>query len=313
MRGLLALGSVLLVLAVSAASALGDSSFFEVDEEFHRRNRELLQDYENPNDVEVNDDDNGEDEDEDEGRPQKEPVYYSTEPSNGPTLFYDDTKNFLMEVKPGIVVNFYEAESNSSKPTAKVVLDQRATSVKGSMTSDRAFTINLEWKGTPMDSKFGNLRLESIMIKMTFLRTAKEWRLENLEASKTVVGGANLLDSQTQVKSSYGYKVTAPLGLTFCCADPGVFRPASAASGNRYKVGLSFPGLRLMAFDVPNTKFGPDWYCGEMMSIGLLVGILITLFFATICIYGFSMLASINTMDRFDDPKGKPIHVPQTE
>ena len=80
MRGLLALGSVLLVLAVSAASALGDSSFFEVDEEFHRRNRELLQDYENPNDVEVNDDDNGEDEDEDVGRPQKEPVYYSTEP-----------------------------------------------------------------------------------------------------------------------------------------------------------------------------------------------------------------------------------------
>jgi len=307
MRGL-AFGYALLALA---ALALGDSSsFFEVDEEFHRRNRELLQDYENPDDVEVSDDDGGEDEEE-ERRP-KEPVY-STEPSNGPTLFYDDTKNFLMEVKPGIAVNFYEAESNSTKPIAKVVLDQRATSVKGSMTSDRAFTINLEWKGIPMDSTFGNLRLESIMIKMTFLRTAKEWRLENLEASKTAVAGANLLDSQTQVKSSYGYKVTAPLGLTFCCADPGVFRPASAASGNRYKVGLSFPGLRLMVFDVPNTKFGPDWYCGEMMSIGLLVGVIITLFFAIICCYGFSMLASINTMDRFDDPKGKPIHVPQTE
>ena len=35
-----------------------------------------------------------------------------------------------MEVKPGIAVNFYEAESNSTKPIAKVVLDQRATSVK---------------------------------------------------------------------------------------------------------------------------------------------------------------------------------------
>ena len=79
-----------------------------------------------------------------------------------------------------------------------------------------------------------------------------------------------------QVKSSHGYKVTAPLGLTFCCADTGVFRPASAASGNRYKVGLSFPGLRLMVFDVPNTKFGPEWYCGELMSIGLLVGVIIT-------------------------------------
>ena len=68
------------------------------------------------------------------------------------------------------------------------------------MTSNEAFTINLEWKGVPMDSTFGNLRLDSIMIKMTFLRNAKEWRLATLEASKTAVAGANLLDSQTQVR-----------------------------------------------------------------------------------------------------------------
>ena len=75
MRGL-AFGSALLVLAASAASAVGDSSFFEVDEEFHRSNRELLQDYANPDDVEVNDD--GGEEEKEEERPQ-EPVY-STEP-----------------------------------------------------------------------------------------------------------------------------------------------------------------------------------------------------------------------------------------
>ena len=64
-----------------------------------------------------------------------------------------------------------------------------------------------------------------------------------------------------------------------------------------------------------------------MISIGLWVGILVTLGFALICAWGFSMLASINvssqqctvlvrtllfqTMDRFDDPKGKQIYVPQ--
>ena len=79
-----------------------------------------------------------------------------------------------------------------------------------------------------------------------------------------------------QVKSSYGYKVTAPLGLTFCCDDTGVFKPSSGAPGNRYKLGLSLPGLKLMVFDVPNTKFGPEWYCGEMLSVGLLVGIIIS-------------------------------------
>ena len=37
------------------------------------------------------------------------------------------------------------------------------------------------------------------------------------------------------------------------------------------------------------------------------------IFFTLICYWGFSMLASIQTMDRFDDPKGKQIHVPQTD
>ena len=42
-----------------------------------------------------------------------------------------------MEVKPGIVVNFYEAESNSTKPIAKVVLKERATSVKVRTSMER--------------------------------------------------------------------------------------------------------------------------------------------------------------------------------
>ena len=62
--------------------------------------------------------------------------------ANGPTLFYDDSRNFLMEVKPGIVVNFYEDESNSTKPVAKVVLKERATSVKV-----RTSMHSLIWRG----------------------------------------------------------------------------------------------------------------------------------------------------------------------
>ena len=57
-------------------------------------------------------------------------------------MFYDDSRNFLMEVKPGIVVNFYEAESNSTKPIAKVVLKERATSVKV-----RTSMHSLIWRG----------------------------------------------------------------------------------------------------------------------------------------------------------------------
>jgi len=308
-----------LLLALAAAWALGDPSpFVEAGEEFHRRNRQLLQHEESSDDVEVRDG-GGQMEEEVRLRESK----YSTEPSNGPELFYDEDKNFLMEVKKGIIVHFYEASTGSSNLVAKARLDKPAASIKGSMTTKTDFLMNLEWKGNPIESYFGNLRLDSIMIKMIFNRSFSEWKLLDLEISKAVVAGANILDSGMQgdeksgqelkVKSSYGYKVTAPLGLTFCCDDTGVFKPSSGAPGNRYKLGLSLPGLKLMVFDVPNTKFGPEWYCGEMLSVGLLVGIIISLFFAIVCCYGFSMLASINTMDRFDDPKGKPIHVPQTE
>jgi hypothetical protein len=50
-----------------------------------------------------------------------------------------------------------------------------------------------------------------------------------------------------------------------------------------------------------------------MMPVGLLVGLVVTFFFALVCYWGFSMLASIQTMDRFDDPKGKQIYVPQSD
>ena len=46
-------------------------------------------------------------------------------------------------------------------------------------------------------------------------------------------------------------------------------------------------------FEVRRGKFGPMWECGELMSIGLWVGLIVSLGFALICAWGFTMLASI--------------------
>ncbi len=71
--------------------------------------------------------------------------------------------------------------------------------------------------------------------------------------------------------------------------------------------------MQLQVFDIESTKFGPSWYCAELFSIGLWVGLIMTLIFAFVCWWGFAMLANINTNDKFDDPKGKPLQVPQNE
>lgn len=68
------------------------------------------------------------------------------------------------------------------------------------MTTKTDFLMNLEWKGNPIESYFGNLRLDSIMIKMIFNRSFSEWKLLDLEVSKAVVAGANILDSGMQVQ-----------------------------------------------------------------------------------------------------------------
>lgn len=101
-----------------------------------------------------------------------------------------------------------------------------------------------------------------------------------------------------QARSKSGLEVSAPIKSAFECASVGMF-PPNLNKTAVYNIGLIFPNMKLQVFETPEPKFGPSWGCGEMMSIGLWIGILITLFFALICYYGFSMLASIQTMDRY--------------
>ena len=188
-----------------------------------------------------------------------------------------------------------------------------ATSVKGSMINGQDFSVTIDWKAQSTNQA-ESLKVSGLVLKMIFTKGAKEYRMIDLEAAKIQVNEDSLAGSKLKVTTRHGYKVEAPLGLSFCCTAPGMFGPSSeSSSSNKYKIGITFPDMQLQVYDVPRAKFGARWYCGEIFSIGLWVGILITLFFASICYWGFGMLAAINTMDRFDDPKGKPIHVPTGE
>lgn len=53
--------------------------------------------------------------------------------------------------------------------------------------------------------------------------------------------------------------------------------------------------------------------CASFFSAGIWMGLLTTLIILLIFVYGLHMIMSVNTMDRFDDPKGPTISVPQSE
>lgn len=301
--------SFILFCLASAVTAQDDSFAVNADVGIHRS---LLQeDSESP--VEY-------DEPKEEGVEQvhEEPVVVLkglAEPGEyklGPKLFFD-SKDFLMRLSAPIRVTvFSNTEGEESRKLSTVDLDGEAVSVKGSMITEDSFKVNLDWKS----QNFGNdFKITTIQIHMYFIKTKDEYYMNKLEVVGLTINNQQMLSNELRVQTKHGYKVAAPLGSSFCCYDPGMFEPQNVGGGlNPFRVGVTFPGMQLQVFKLgQRIRFGPEWACDSMMTIGLWVGLLVTLLFAAVCYWGFSMLANIQTMDRFDDPRGKSIHVPQTD
>ena len=163
----------------------------------------------------------------------------------------------------------------------------------GTGIDDTRSSVSIDWKDS------------NTILKMTFNSTKTDFVLQEMSLHR----GSTIVE--LHVKTSHGYKVNAPKGLAWACDSPGMFKAKTITGGIK---GVTLPEVRLqVSFPSRQLNYGPLWYCGELMPIALWVGLIVTIFFALVCYWGFSMLANIQTMDRFDDPKGKQIHVPQTE
>jgi len=58
-----------------------------------------------------------------------------------------------------------------------------------------------------------------------------------------------------------------------------------------------------------NEKFSDGWDCVVFFTEGIWMAIITVLLMTIIILFGLNMIASLKTMDRFDDPKGKTITV----
>jgi len=264
--------------------SIDERSFLETDAGFRRIQRNLLQEDDGLDETnDVSDGESVTEKPEPVTEPPKKGIFEKGEDMTGPEIFYTGKVPFLMQVEGGVTVH----RSGSSPEVLP-----RATSIEGSNNIDGISHVSIDWKDK--------------MLKLEFNKTNSEFKLLGM----TYHEGGNTHD--LNVKTSHGYKVVAPRGLAWACDSPGLFKPSGGSNGLE---GISLPYVQLQANfnDERQRGFGPLWYCGEVMPIALWVGLIISLFFAMICYWGFSMLASINTMDRFDDPKGKQIYVPQSD
>lgn len=72
--------------------------------------------------------------------------------------------------------------------------------------------------------------------------------------------------------------------------------------------------IQIQGFGLANgTDFSYASDCAGFFTPGIWMGLLTALLMLLILVYGLHMIMQLNTMDRFDDPKGPSISVPQSE
>uniref|UniRef100_A0A673Y8A7 V-type proton ATPase subunit S1-like n=1 Tax=Salmo trutta TaxID=8032 RepID=A0A673Y8A7_SALTR len=69
----------------------------------------------------------------------------------------------------------------------------------------------------------------------------------------------------------------------------------------------------IQGFNVAGGEFSYASDCAGFFSPGIWMGLLTSLLMLVVLTYGLHMIMQLHTMDRFDDPKGPAISVPQTD
>ncbi|XP_069567027.1 V-type proton ATPase subunit S1b [Brachyistius frenatus] len=113
--------------------------------------------------------------------------------------------------------------------------------------------------------------------------------------------------------------VYAPAEYSFRCGSvSSSFRDAllvpDTVDRNATQWRLNFIDFQIQGFGLANrTDFSYASDCAGFFTAGIWMGLLTSLLMLLIFVYGLHMIMQLNTMDRFDDPKGPSISVPQSE
>uniref|UniRef100_A0A0N4ZCC2 Ac45-VOA1_TM domain-containing protein n=1 Tax=Parastrongyloides trichosuri TaxID=131310 RepID=A0A0N4ZCC2_PARTI len=189
----------------------------------------------------------------------------------------------------------------------------------GGTTADSTFTVTITTKGKQNDDK-EELSIPAQDIQF-FIKVSLvdfyTWEVSEftIKSAKVTVNGADHSVSngtnaaQNGIKffdaimySDYGYA---------CSQTPAVFAPAD---GNN-QVGMTLNGFQIQMIPAVANADGSIKYgfvhnmndCVPTFSIGSWMSIISALILAGVLLFGFLMLNSVQTMDRFDDPKAKQI------
>ncbi|KAM9445136.1 ATPase H+ transporting accessory protein 1a [Clarias gariepinus] len=113
------------------------------------------------------------------------------------------------------------------------------------------------------------------------------------------------------------HSIYAPAEYSYRCHSVTSFRypqltpHSSKDDANNWRI--AFDDFQIQGFNVTGKEFDYASDCAGFFTPGIWMGLLTSALMVLVLTYGLHMIMQLHTMDRFDDPKGPAISVPQTE
>jgi len=165
----------------------------------------------------------------------------------------------------------------------------------------------------------------NIQLTLTFqLKPDYSWNLTRATANELTIQGGELLKKDVSLNDKDANRIDmSRIGgfadYSFACSStPAIIWEVGKKEG-KVGVGISFGNFQLQPFgvfigekkdrlgNIP-VRFSPKVNdCVGMFSAGSLMGIVVAFVLLGVLAFGFLMLNSVQTMDRFDDPKQKQL------
>lgn len=134
----------------------------------------------------------------------------------------------------------------------------------------------------------------------------------------STLDSVQLLSNGTTATFLGGRNTSTPVEYSFHCQSVSSYiyplLLLNTTNSNTSEWKLNFVDFQIQGFGLANgTNFSYASDCASFFTPGIWMGLLTSLLMLLIFVYGLHMIMQLNTMDRFDDPKGPSISVPQTE
>ncbi|RXM27849.1 V-type proton ATPase subunit S1 [Acipenser ruthenus] len=171
----------------------------------------------------------------------------------------------------------------------------------------------LIWSSQRVSLKYSNpaegintLELRFLMTNKFYKGSARKWfTFDSLEIIQDHLHTAR-----------FNASISAPAEYSYHCQLVGTnmnyasrFIPANKEA-QAWEIHIS--DFQIQGFNIKNNMFSYASDCASFFTPGIWMGLISTFLMLSILYYGLLMIMQLTTNDRFDDPKGAAIFVPQT-